>query len=74
MVRSSSASAVFSPPAVVAAGLAAVLVLHPQPLPQTPTFLQNALLAGLVSGLVHGTRASGGAVAVPLVGGFGTWQ
>lgn len=48
-----------SPPVLVVCFLAAFLVLHPQPSPQTPTFLQNALLAGLVSGLVHGSRALG---------------
>lgn len=50
---------VFSPPLIVTAGLALFLILHPQPVPQTPTFLQNALLAGLVSGLMHGSRSLG---------------
>ena len=44
---------------VVALLGAVVLILHPQPTPQTPTFLQNALIAGLLSGCVHGSRYAG---------------
>lgn len=58
------------PPFLVALALAAILILHPQPVPQTPTFLQNALLAGLLSGLVHGSRSCG-QDSMPLAGGNG---
>lgn len=35
---------------------AALLSLHPQPRPTTPTFLQNCLLMGLLLGAFHGSR------------------
>eukprot|EP00750_Incisomonas_marina_P017264 INCI20182.2.p1 GENE.INCI20182.2~~INCI20182.2.p1 ORF type:complete len:441 (+),score=66.24 INCI20182.2:99-1421(+) len=61
------------PPFLVALTLAVVLILHPQPVPQTPTFLQNALLAGLLSGLVHGSRSCG-QDSMPLAGnGWGSY-
>ena len=41
---------------ITIAFLVLVLLLHPQPRPQTPTFLLNSLLAGLISGTVHGSR------------------
>jgi membrane-associated phospholipid phosphatase len=69
IMRGGASTALTYPPLLTALVFAAALILHPQPDPQTPTFLQNALLAGLCTGLVHGSRVFQ-VDSVPLEPGF----
>lgn len=68
-MRGGSGSLATNPALLTALVFGVALILHPQPTPQTPTFLQNALLAGLFTGLVHGSRALG-VDSVPLADGW----